>query len=276
MALISPDSIDSVVAIGVEVSGKKKWIATGFLFGKLDTVTKDNFNTYKVYLITNRHVIEGLDNAIIRFNSKTNVKVKDYNIKTKNLTGETIWVGHPNLKVDVMVTSFDFLKVKSEGMKSNFFMSDKNTLTKTQMKTKNISEGDFVYTLGYPMGLIKKDGQHIFVRSGIVSRIQDLYETKSLDFVIDAFVFPGNSGGPVLTKPEFISIKGTKPNKFSKLIGLVKSYIPYEEEAISVQTGKTRIIFEENTGLTLVEPVDHIIETIQEWERLNLVTPESK
>lgn len=74
--------------------------------------------------------------------------------------------------------------------------------------------------------------------------------------------FPGNSGGPVIIKPEFTHIEGTKSQNESRLIGLVKSYIPYTDVAISPQTGRPRVVFEENTGLTNVEPVDYIIDTI--------------
>lgn len=56
---------------------------------------------------------------------------------------------------------------------------------------------------------------------------------------------------------------GTQSQKESRLIGLVKGYITYTDVAISPQTKRPRVAFEENTGLTNVEPVDRIIETIQ-------------
>ena len=86
---------------------------------------------------------------------------------------------------------------------------------------------------------------------------------KNVPYVVDAFVFPGNSGGPVITRPETQSIQGTKFSTKANLIGIVKSYIPYNDVAISQQTNRPRVIFEENTGLTKIEPVDYILETIQ-------------
>ena len=91
-----------------------------------------------------------------------------------------------------------------------------------------------------------------------------MLEGHSSDYIVDAFVFPGNSGGPVVIKPEVARIQGTQHNTSSRLIGLVKSYIPYRDVAISPQTKRARVVFEENTGLTNVEPVDHIIQTIQQ------------
>ncbi len=55
------------------------------------------------------------------------------------------------------------------------------------------TEGDYIYVLGFPMGLVSVDRQHAILRSGAIARIRDLFENKSRDFMIDALVFPGNS-----------------------------------------------------------------------------------
>ena len=75
-------------------------------------------------------------------------------------------------------------------------------------------------------------------------------------------VFPGNSGGPVVLCPSRIAIDGTSPIMKSVLIGIVKSYVPYNDIAVSQQTNRPRIVFEENSGLTSVESVDAILETV--------------
>jgi hypothetical protein len=71
----------------------------------------------------------------------------------------------------------------------------------------------------------------------------------------------------VVTKPEIIGITGTKYLKKAFLIGMVKSYIPYQDVAVSQQTNRPRVIFEDNSGLTKVEPIDNIIATIEEAKR---------
>ena len=47
------------------------------------------------------------------------------------------------------------------------------------------------------------------------------------------------------------------------LIGMVSSFIPYRDVAISVQTKRPRIIFEENAGLCNVVPAEIILELLQ-------------
>ena len=78
--------------------------------------------------------------------------------------------------------------------------------------------------------------------------------------MIDATVFPGNSDGPVLTRPEAVAITGTKTYRTSSLLGMVSGYVPYQDVAVSNQTKRPRVIFEENTGLALVVPADLVIE----------------
>ena len=111
--------------------------------------------------------------------------------------------------------------------------------------------------------MVDAERQYVICRTGIVARIRDLFENKATDFLVDATVFPGNSGGPVILRPEMASLAGTKAISKASLIGIVKSYVPYRDVATSQLTRRPRIVFEENSGLTAVEPVDHILETIE-------------
>src|SRR5207247_3057746 len=79
---------------------------------------------------------------------------------------------------------------------------------------------------------------------------------------------PGNSGGPVIIKPEMSAVGETKPIDSASLIGVVAGYVPYADVAISRQTERPRIIFEENSGLAIVYPVDLIQEAISQHEAI--------
>lgn len=117
-----------------------------------------------------------------------------------------------------------------------------------------IEAGAPVCVMGYPLGLRSQEYALPILRRGIVAR------SGGAGILLDCFVFPGNSGGPVVYEPafrlgpDFASplIQGTK------LLGVVSSYVPYIEPAISPQTGRARVIFEENTGLCNVEGCDKI------------------
>jgi hypothetical protein len=47
----------------------------------------------------------------------------------------------------------------------------------------------------------------------------------------------------------------------------VSSYIPYVDVAVSQQTKRPRITFEENSGLTQIFPVEAITQATQEFAR---------
>jgi len=272
MALITPMYIDCVVAIGTIINEQQTWIGTGFLYGDLFEETEDGKNKYEVYLVTNKHVLNNLDLILVRFNPQTQQSAKDYAIPLKDIDGKLLWTGHSDTEIDVAVLPVNLNYILAEGMKCSFFHSDKHIADIKELKARETSEGDSIFVMGFPMGIVSADRQYVFVRGGIISRIKDLFESRSKDFVVDAFVFPGNSGGPVLSKPEMMSIKGTNSSNQSSLIGIIKSYIPYKDVAISQQTNRPRIIFEENTGLSMAEPVDHIIETIAEAKKKNSTT----
>src|SRR5208282_3835840 len=95
---------------------------------------------------------------------------------------------------------------------------------------------------------------YAIVRPGAIARVSDLIQSAATVFLIDSHVFPGNSGGPVILEPSLLAIQGTKNNNTAYLIGMVSAYIPYTDVAISPQTQRPRVTFEENSGLAEVIP----------------------
>ena len=134
--------------------------------------------------------------------------------------------------------------------------------TPSDEEANHIAEGNGIFVLGFPLGLIGKERNYPIARYGIIARIQDWLQGDEKTFLIDSSVFPGNSGGPVILKPEGVAIKDTKPITHSLLIGMISSYIPSQDVAVSKQTGEPRIIFEENSGLAEVVPINLIKETL--------------
>ncbi len=263
MALIPPFFLDCVVAIGVtNADNTKSWIGTGFLVGRFFKQGEDSSKNYHVFLVTNKHVFNQLPSAIVRFNPQTNEPAKDYNLTLVDNSGNKKWIGHPNEDIDVAVINIDPAILRKEKMIFSYFQSDQHISSFKKMTEMGITEGDFVYVLGFPMGIVS-ERQYVIARSGSIARIRDMLEKRSNEFLIDSFVFPGNSGGPVINKPEVVSVTGTKALSQADLIGIVKSYVPYQDVAISQQTRRPRVIFEENSGLAMVIPVDFVMETVE-------------
>jgi hypothetical protein len=131
------------------------------------------------------------------------------------------------------------------------------------MRKSTVTEGDRVFVLGFPMGMVSPERQYVICRGGVIARIRDFLDGRASDFLVDSTVFPGNSGGPVIICPSALAITGTSQIKKADLVGIVKSYVPYNEVAVSPQTGKPRMMFEENSGLTAVESADAIAHTVK-------------
>jgi hypothetical protein len=90
------------------------------------------------------------------------------------------------------------------------------------------------------------------VRAGVISL---MYEDGT--FFIDGFAFPGNSGSPVFVKPSPLRLVEHRIEvggdiHGGMLAGVIGAYLPYRDVAVSTQTNRPRVVFEENTGLSRV------------------------
>ena len=267
MALVAPKYFNCVVAIGCDYLNPKgvidtQWIATGFLFGYRNNNYEEN--KYSVYIVTNKHVFKDLERVKLLFNPQDGQPAKSFYL-TLVEDGKKLYKEHAKENVDIAVIPINHEFLDQSNIKYDIFFCDKECFLKDQLKDElNATEGDGVFALGYPMGIVGVNRQYVILRNGCLARVRDMLEGNSSDFIIDAMVFPGNSGGPVICKPELVHITGTNITKESRLIGVVKSSLTYRDIAVSPQTKRTRVVFEENTGLTNVEPVDYIIETIEQ------------
>jgi S1-C subfamily serine protease len=265
MALIPPQYLDAVVSIGVKNSVNEYiWIGTGFLIGTPNGKKNDmGGDLYFPFLVTNKHVLKDQKEVFLRFNPQSNEDSKDYPLPLVDDKNKILWTGHPSDDIDIAVIAINFQLLQKDQMKCYFFESDKQVLTKKQMIESGIGEGDFIYVCGFPMNLVDKTRKYVIVRTGIIARIKNYLDGYSKDFLVDSFVFPGNSGGPVINKAEMIGVENTKILTKCCLLGMVQSYITYKDIAISQQTKEPRMIFVENSGLASVIPAEFILETIE-------------
>ena len=271
MALIPPAYLNSVVSIGVEKKNDKnepefKSLATGFLIGKaIGEKNEQGQQSYKLFLVTNRHVFynnknkEYVKEILFRFNT-TESKSHHFKVSLLNADGTATWSMHGNEKVDLAV-----LPINADAMtevKIDFYFFRENDLFFAKdFGTKNISTGDGLFVLGFPMSISGKAKNFVIVRQGIIARVDEEVLEEGF-YYIDASAYPGNSGGPVIVKPEIVSIQGTASNNSAGLIGVISSGETYSDVAVSQQTGEAKVIFTEQTGLVRVVPIECIYEIV--------------
>jgi hypothetical protein len=275
-ALIPPNFTDAVVALGSMhlrlIPGQPcstQWSTegTGFLYGFLVHNDPDpSKRNYEVYLVTNRHVIEEHvagqlaakaqhaqtlpgcpappppDETLISMrlnplNSSSEGKQIQLPIKD--------WFYHSDKDIDVAAVAMNADLLKREGLLGLFFANDEFVANKQKLQSLGVSAGDGVFVLGFPMNLAGVQRNYVIVRQRCIARISDMLDGSSASYLLDAFIFPGNSGSPVILKPDISSISGTNAQIRTYLIGFVRSYQPYIDMAISPQTKHARITFEE-------------------------------
>lgn len=127
------------------------------------------------------------------------------------------------------------------------------------LPVKQLQAGAPLFIIGFPLGMRSEKYAIPIVRRATVAR------PDPNNIVVDGFVFPGNSGGPVVYEPTIQLGRGFKTPILQGdwLVGMVLSEISYVEPAISVQTGRPRVTFEDNSGLCIVLPADHILDLLE-------------
>ncbi len=271
MALIPASFLDAVVALGIPRAATQ-WIGTGWLYLAVQSREGDRA-TGEVFLLTNRHVVEGHVELSMRCNPHGSGPAQEFTISLLRPDGARLWATHAHEEVDVAVVPIRFDSLREADMQVQVVHSDRHAMRCGELIEAEVSEGDGAFVLGFPIGLVGGGRSAVIVRSGTIARIRDLLNEQSTEFLLDVFVFPGNSGGPVILRPEVMSIRGTKAQPKSVVIGMVASYVPYQNFAVSAQTGRPRVIFEENTGLAAAHPIDCIDDVVQQY-RLERTTAE--
>lgn len=242
----------TVVFLGkITEDNSPKFTATGFLV-QIEKL---------FHLVTARHVVtnpktnEIDDGSLYVFlNSKDGNLVSRSVAEMKSML-KTEWIFHENTEVDIAIIPFA-LDPKND----NIRMIPENLF----LDMEDLSELYEVFFLSYQPGTDTPKKVRPVLRGGVVSLINE-----DQSFYIDGAAFPGNSGSPVFLKPSAIrfrsggiSIGGdTLGGKFAGIIG---SYVPYQEVAVSTQTGRPRIIFEENTGLSMVWSVSIVKQILEQ------------
>ncbi|MFP4475513.1 MAG: serine protease [Desulfatibacillaceae bacterium] len=212
-----------------------KPVGTGFLVRTPDR---------HILLVTTKHVILGRDGKLLeglayRLNdlSGKSILVEDAPLRKQGLGG---WFLAP--EVDIACRFIGWRRTSEiAAIPLDAFLS-----------YKDVQAGTPLLVLGFPLGLRATDHANPIARKGMAGR------SGPKNIVADVQVFPGNSGGPVVYYPpvKVGSALSTPLINEERFVGVVQAFIPYVEPAVGAHTGRTRVVFEENSGLAKVIPAD--------------------
>jgi S1-C subfamily serine protease len=179
-------------------------------------------NQAKAFLVTNKHVLNRdptLRQQAQQIHINVNMRQDDGSIEGRRgilpLTytdGPPRWREHPDADVDVL--AFDVTSLITEFPQVERKMADYSAFADANVLAEHeITIGDDILTIGYPVGLRQGSTNYPIVRSGIVaSRIGETLRDEIDEggvrraremrgFLIDAGTVPGQSGSPVILKP---------------------------------------------------------------------------
>jgi trypsin-like peptidase len=218
--------------------------------------------------VVRRYIEEAHSDIRVRINPKErSTAIQEFSIPNNPNSDERTWFYNPDDAIDIAIVRVNFQFLKALGYEPSFFQNDIAVMDKKGLVDSEVAAGDGVFVLGFPMNLAGAQRNYVIVREGVIARMSEMLEGASTSFMVDSFVFPGNSGGPVILKPEMSAIQGTKSQLRAALIGVVTDYRPYRDVAISPQTKLARVLFEENSGLADVLPINYAEETIKAWRK---------
>ncbi len=241
----------AVVFFGTEDQhGRPEFHATGVL------VSVDDI----LHVVTARHVVTGSgvppgrsQDLIIFFNRKNGtLGRRSVGSIQRLLGGRRIFNPDPGVDLAMIPFAKDPSNDDVKSLAESLFLS-----------ADRLYETAGIFFMSYQPGSLEIARVSPVFRGGMIAKLNG-----DGTFFIDATAFPGNSGGPVFIRPEPVSfgtggvrLGGSELN--GRFIGVVGQYIPYQELAVSAQTGRPRVLFEENTGLSRVWAVDYIREIIK-------------
>lgn len=261
MAIIPDFYLNSVVAIGIHMGNNEiAWIGTGFFAGRS---AQDDPNKVRPFLITNKHVFLNRNAVVIRMKKAGTNDLQTIDVPLKDEKGNVLYQIHEEVDIDIAVLQINAQFIETNHLDFQFFNIYENAMTSTELRKNGVDEGSIIYMLGFPMGLVNEKSNIPLCRMGCISRMSETQICEQHNILVDIQNFPGNSGSPIILRPEVISIKGTPSLSRCVLIGIIHSYIPYQEKLVNSQTNQVVEIKSENSGIANIHPVEYIRDIIE-------------
>ncbi len=224
------------------------------------------------WLVTAKHVLYNTamkwdpDSIQIRFNWFDHKPVDEYlgiTIRLKE-RGRRLWIAHKDPAVDLAAIPLD-ISIRQAGRPSAGPVP-----VQAYASADDIFEGASVFVFGYPGAVGPSYWTKAAVRAGIVAWT-DPEQPLLNPFLIDAAIFPGNSGGPVFKVPTGMDRRGnvTVGGKVS-FLGIIsqgrKETSPLRAGGRQVElqgpAGPAAVLSEQWVGIGVVEPAERVKELL--------------
>jgi len=234
-----------------EKNSDKISIGTGFI---ISVPVKGEEHKVGLYLVSNRHVLKNPDDRLkITFHrgNKGRLKLGNF-VNIQNDSFNQVYIDHIDPKVDLACLNITNLVYNDPEI---FYKSMRYDMLSDFSET-DLLPGASVWFVGYPENRYDISHNLPILRKGSIASIPKIDYNSRKEFVIDAQVFPGSSGSPLLTKiiPE------------CRILGVISQTMIRHGKLQTVPTDSTLGV-EQPLGLGIVikstqirEMLDHAIE----------------
>jgi hypothetical protein len=233
-------------------------IGTGFLFQW--TVPGRDDGAFVIFLVTNRHVIEGAKRVRFHFtrssdDGTTPILGERFFVELEE--GENYWFKHPDPRIDLALCSYKPIHddALAQGLVPVSRCIPQYMVPKPEDWTAmNVCER--IVFVGYPGGYYDAQNNLPLLRTGTTASLPEADFNGMPIFLIDASVFPGSSGSPV-----FIVREGGLLEHRHSAVPQKEVYLAGVLAAVHVQSRRGTIeVEEEQTSIKIVpivnEPID--------------------
>jgi hypothetical protein len=192
----SEQLLHSTVQIRCESAPGNHSYGTGFFFGFF--FHEDH---HVPAIVTNKHVIAGASSCRLSLTMQKSEGVPDLD----NFVEVTIndiqkrWINHPDPAVDLAIMPCgDLLDNLSKQGKAPFVITLDPNLVPTDDQFAELTPLEDILVIGYPNGISDPAHNIPVLRRGITATPPYIDFHNRKEFLIDAAIFPGSSGSPVL------------------------------------------------------------------------------
>jgi len=197
----------TVRIVAVKANGQAS-VGTGFFYSIRD-FSGQSTNGFIPLIVTCKHVIA--DSVMVRLDcalGTSNTLARSEN-HFPVVVPSTMWIGDPDTNVDLTVLPIASLleNLEKQGKVLDCAPLD-NKLIPSTNELKGLIAFQEKYLIGYPIGISDEANNLPIMRRGITATDPSVDYDGRKEFMIDAAVFPGSSGSPVLTAEEGVISSG--------------------------------------------------------------------
>ena len=227
--------------------GNLTGIGTGFLLSR-----PVEENKYKVYLVSNKHVLMETPKILVSFICNENGVPQHQRVHKIEIQGVDQAVkGHPNPEVDIAVMECTGLLGT---MDNRIYYQYVPYDILAAFNEPELSIAENVYFVGYPDGKYDQSNNLPLMRTGMIASSPKFDFNGKPQFVIDAQVFPGSSGSPVYIDLTFENMRNGRiviGERKVKLLGIVAQTMIRNNELLAIPSS-TNYVTQEVLGLGIV------------------------